>query len=86
MFTNITGGASSLKEEISLGLQVVAVAEPAVAASWVKESCKIVETQGCYPETQNVSEAHFEQHQGTLKRQLASASKRLAATLNDSFK
>ncbi len=64
----------------------VAVAEPAAAASWAMESCKLVEAKGFYPEIHKVGEAYLEEQQGTLKRQLASASKRLAATLNDSLK
>jgi hypothetical protein len=76
------GGLEALKRE-------VASAQPGAASlgpsDWAEASCRIVSSDGFYPEGRQVGEEYRSRWASTLVVQLARAAQRLARILNDSL-
>lgn len=82
LLRNWPGGLPALQE----ALEAETTAAGGKPAAWAEESCGIVGLPGFYPEGRTVDDAYPAKWAPTMRQQLSLAARRLAATLNASFR
>ena len=79
MAINWPGGEDAFKAAVKAA---PATAETATPAAWAEESCRIVATEGFYPEKRSLEPAYAQRWGATLVQRVQTASQRLAGVLN----